>query len=170
MVKVQSKGADLSRSFTRVTYPDYLDLIISGGGGYPLDSNLYQASRALFRVKDIIRKDGTIVLVSECSGGMGYEGFDRDYFEYESYEDYKKAFSKKKEYNLGQWGLEWVYELAHVSDLYIYSSFNFSGKIPGGIIRQAEDIEDMISKAIEKNSGARIAVLESGTFNIYEVA
>jgi nickel-dependent lactate racemase len=48
-----------------------VDLVIVSAGGYPKDINLYQAQKALDNVRGIVRPGGIILLVAECSEGLG---------------------------------------------------------------------------------------------------
>jgi len=48
-----------------------VDLVVASAGGYPKDINLYQAQKALDNVRGIVRYGGIILLVAECSEGMG---------------------------------------------------------------------------------------------------
>jgi nickel-dependent lactate racemase len=48
-----------------------VDLVVVSAGGYPKDINLYQAQKALDNARAIVRPGGIILLVAECSEGLG---------------------------------------------------------------------------------------------------
>jgi nickel-dependent lactate racemase len=52
------------------------DLVIVSAGGYPKDINLYQAQKTLDNARQIVRPGGIILLVAECSEGMGNSVFE----------------------------------------------------------------------------------------------
>jgi nickel-dependent lactate racemase len=52
------------------------DLVIVSAGGYPKDINLYQAQKALDNARQIVRPGGIILLVAECTEGMGNSVFE----------------------------------------------------------------------------------------------
>ncbi len=62
-------------SVVRVEAP--ADLVITTGGGHPLDASLYQATKGLFAVKDLVRPGGTILWVAGCGEGAGSATFGR---------------------------------------------------------------------------------------------
>ena len=47
------------------------DLVIASSGGYPKDINLYQAHKGLENASHALKEGGSIILVSECRGGIG---------------------------------------------------------------------------------------------------
>ena len=53
------------------------DIVIVSAGGFPKDINLYQAQKALDNARHIVRPGGFILLVAECSEGMGNRTFDQ---------------------------------------------------------------------------------------------
>lgn len=53
-----------------------VDLVVISAGGYPKDINLYQAQKALDNARGIVRPGGIILLVSECSEGLGNPVFE----------------------------------------------------------------------------------------------
>lgn len=57
------------------------DLAFVSCGGYPKDIQLYQAIKALDNATYAVREGGVIVLISECSDGIGSRPFE-EFFEY----------------------------------------------------------------------------------------
>lgn len=51
------------------------DIVVTGNGGYPLDQNLYQASKAASTAAMCAGEDGVIILLSGCADGFGGEHF-----------------------------------------------------------------------------------------------
>ncbi len=169
LIKAHTEGAKLSKKFTTITYPDYLDIVIAGGGGYPLDTYLYQSVRALYLAKEITRKNGTIILVAECDEGIGHEGFEKQLHKFNSMEEYEKDILNKKDFELGQWGIGWIYGLAEVADIYIYSYSKSIDKLPSNIFKRTTNIQKLLNGLINKKNNSKIGVLKDGTFYIFKV-
>ena len=47
------------------------DIVISSAGGNPLDRSLFEVSPSAVMAGDLCKDHGTIILVAECSGGIG---------------------------------------------------------------------------------------------------
>lgn len=66
------------------------DVVIVSSGGYPKDIQLYQAIKALDNAAYAVRDGGVIVLVSECSDGIGSRPF-QEFFAHGEVEDMSAA-------------------------------------------------------------------------------
>jgi len=51
------------------------DVVVTSNGGYPLDQNYYQTAKGLVEAAEIVKRDGFIVIASECKFGFGKESF-----------------------------------------------------------------------------------------------
>lgn len=50
-------------------------IVITSNGGYPLDQNIYQATKSIMAADLTCAENGVIIAVNECSDGHGAEGF-----------------------------------------------------------------------------------------------
>lgn len=62
------------------------DLVIASSGGYPKDTQLYQTIKTLDNATYAVQEGGVIILVSECSEGMGSLPF-QEFFNHGEVED-----------------------------------------------------------------------------------
>lgn len=53
------------------------DIVITSNGGYPLDQNLYQCSKAISTAAQCANAGGVIIMVASCTDGIGGMGFER---------------------------------------------------------------------------------------------
>ena len=60
---------------TTITLSEKRDLVIASCGGHPLDINMIQAHKTLDAAASACVKGGTIVLLAECSDGLGRSDF-----------------------------------------------------------------------------------------------
>jgi len=51
------------------------DIVISTNGGYPLDQNVYQATKGLTAAEATVNEGGVIIMMSECRDGSGGDYF-----------------------------------------------------------------------------------------------
>jgi nickel-dependent lactate racemase len=58
-----------------LTIPGKRDVVIASCGGFPADINLIQAHKALDMAAHACREGGTLVLLAECSDGLGRADF-----------------------------------------------------------------------------------------------
>lgn len=62
-----------AHSVVRVERP--ADLVVTTGGGAPLDATLYQATKGLFGALELVRPGGTVLWVAGCGQGAGSPAF-----------------------------------------------------------------------------------------------
>jgi nickel-dependent lactate racemase len=69
----QAHGAAVERAYAQsaVTIPEPTDVVISCGGGYPLDLVFYQGIKGMDAANRIVRDGGTIIMAQENSHGVG---------------------------------------------------------------------------------------------------
>lgn len=53
------------------------DIVVTGNAGYPMDQNLYQASKSADTAECCAGEDGVIIVCASCCDGMGGEHFGR---------------------------------------------------------------------------------------------
>jgi lactate racemase len=73
---VMKAGIPFSRKVCQKKIGRQYDLVITSPGGYPKDINLYQSQKAITHVCQIAKEKGTIILVAECSQGLGSQEFE----------------------------------------------------------------------------------------------
>jgi nickel-dependent lactate racemase len=74
------------------------EIVITCAGGRPKDINLFQAQKALDNAKEAAVAGGTIILLAECSEGLGNPVFERWAKEAESAEDCVERFGREYEF------------------------------------------------------------------------
>lgn len=67
------EGVSHSRDVVELKIPYKADIVITHCGGHPRDFNLYQAQKAITSAQLATKKGGTIIVLGECSDGIGSE-------------------------------------------------------------------------------------------------
>jgi nickel-dependent lactate racemase len=109
------------------------DLVITSGGGYPLDSNFYQISKGLTCAKDILRPGGTVIVACECREGLGSDDFCSIMRSVNAPEEFFAYYSQPENFVKDQWCAQNIYQtLDHAGSVFVCSK---------GL--SAEDVERM---------------------------
>lgn len=87
LVEAWRKGVDTCDRMYKRTIPRQADLTIASACGYPKDINMYQSQKALENAERATRDGGIIILLAECSEGLGEKVF----------EEWMRAASKPEE-------------------------------------------------------------------------
>lgn len=75
-LEAHRRGCAQLDSFGRIQVPRLADLVLVSAGGHPKDINLYQAQKALDNALHLVRPGGVVILVAECSEGLGHPTFE----------------------------------------------------------------------------------------------
>ena len=75
-IQAHRAGAEtVDRMYRRAVTP--AEIVVTCAGGRPKDLNLFQAQKALDNAKNAAAPGGAIILVAECSEGLGNQVFER---------------------------------------------------------------------------------------------
>jgi len=134
--------------------------IVASPGGWPFDRYFYTAQRALELIRDVIREDGEVLLVGECSDGIHSKTGEAEEF----YSALKKDSSWLRE-NLERDNLQFYFykayrfkrSLERVRKIYVHSSLG-RGLRDIGLI-PSDDPQDVIDTWLMEDPGADILVI-----------
>jgi len=74
-VEAHRKGAEMVDTLNKYCV-EPADIVVVSPGGWPKDIDLFQSHKALENVKSAVKPGGTIILVAQCSEGLGNAVFE----------------------------------------------------------------------------------------------
>jgi len=84
------------------------DLVITGGGGYPLDATFYQTGKGMCAAGPALAEHSTLLVASQCAEGMGSAAFAELMLGYDN--DWRRFLAdiaaRKDRTKLDQWGYQ----------------------------------------------------------------
>lgn len=115
-------GCDMVFEHSTVQLDQPVDLVLTSGGGYPLDATFYQISKALICAKDILKKGGTIFVACECREGLGSAEFCGILRSICSPREFFDTHCDPANFVIDQWCAQNIYQaLDHAGEVYVYS-------------------------------------------------
>jgi nickel-dependent lactate racemase len=116
-------GCEVVRAHSTVKVEEPLDMVVTSGGGYPLDATFYQISKALICAKNILKKGGTIVVACECREGLGSLEFCGLMRSTCSPQAFFGRHCDPENFVIDQWCAQNIYQaLDHAGKVFVYSS------------------------------------------------
>ena len=132
-------GCQLVAEHALIPVKKRMDMVVTSGGGFPLDATFYQISKALICAQHILKPGGTIVVACECREGMGNPEFGDIMKSIPDFQTFSDRYSDPKDFVIDQWCAQNILQAAdHAGKIYVCSS---------GISH--EDIEKMGAIKIE---------------------
>lgn len=86
-----------------VALDDYADLVITSGGGHPLDATFYQAIKGISTASGIVKPGGVILLCASLSEGVGSASFEKLLRECASPSDFERLLADDRFFAIDQW-------------------------------------------------------------------
>jgi nickel-dependent lactate racemase len=140
------------------------EIVVTCAGGRPKDLNLFQAQKALDNAKNAAVPGGTIILVAECSEGLGHPVFERWACEAKSAEDCWQRFGREYEFGGHKAAFLALESLRH--QLILVSSLSRE-KAEMCFFQPAKTLDEALAMARERQGNdARIIVMQHGNLTL----
>jgi len=161
-IEAHRKGNEIVDSMYKVPV-EPADAVIVSCGGFPKDINLFQATKSLENAVFAVKKGGSIVLVAECTEGIGDKVYERWSIECKTPEEAIQKFRKCFEF--GGHKAATVGKAAKNFKLYLVS------KLPETKSRNAffipvRNIEEALEKILSGNPDAKIHIMPNGGWTL----
>lgn len=121
LVDSHLKGAQFVESQAKITLPSPVDAVVVSSAGYPLDTTFYQAIKGLLTAVEIVEQGGSILLVAECSEGIGSKPFTDLLFKTDDLTSFVEGLYNPANFVIDQWQLEELAKVARKADIYFYT-------------------------------------------------
>jgi len=118
-IAAHRKGCALLDRAARKTV-SMADIMVVSAGGYPKDINLFQAHKAMEHVRGALKPKGAMILVAQCSEGLGNDVFERWAGREYSPEEAMRAFEAVG-FEMGAHKLARLAQLSSIFRLYLVS-------------------------------------------------
>ncbi len=159
-------------SKVRAAVPELVDIVVTSGGGYPLDLTFYQAVKGMVGALPILKPGGTIVLAARCSEGVGNQHFSDTLHSFTDLADFLPAISAPDWKPIAdQWQIEELAKCTRHAQILMKAD----GIPPGTLYRlhvsPMLDLDAALELAIQKHgSEATIAVIPKGPYVMPQLA
>ena len=170
MVVSHLKGAQFVESQAKVTIPSHVDAVVVSSAGYPLDTTFYQAIKGLLTAVEIVKHGGSILLVAECSEGIGSKPFTDLLFKTDDLTAFVEGLYDPANFVIDQWQLEELAKVARKADIYFYTDgipYQQRSKLFVHPLEKPQDgIEDILN---QYGNDTQIAAIPEGPYVLAKV-
>ena len=161
-------GCDMVREHSAVLLPEPVDLVITSGGGYPLDGTFYQISKALVCARDILKPGGTIVVTCECREGLGSPEFCGVLRSVCNLQEFVEGYCDPKDFVIDQWCAQNIYQvLDHAGRVYVHSPGLASEDLEKMGLRKVDDLQALLDRLLP--AFPKAAVVPDGPYVVGKI-
>jgi nickel-dependent lactate racemase len=139
------------------------DIVITTNSGYPLDQNLYQTVKGMSAAARIVKPDGAIIAVSECSDGLPDHGNFKQLLQMRRTPHELLEMIEAPGFELyDQWEAQTQAIIQRKADVYLYSSLD-PQTVRDAMLTPIASVEGALAALLDRyGPGARVAVLPEG--------
>ena len=153
----------LLQGFTAVRF-DPADLVITSGGGYPLDATFYQAIKGVAAAAGVVRPGGTILLCAALSDGVGSPSFEKLLRESASTGDFELRLADDSFFAVDQWMVQHLCQARRRARVLLYTDGLTPAAANELLVEAVPDPATGVQRALADRPGGRIAVLPQGPY------
>lgn len=150
---------------TKVVLPEPVDIVVTSGGGYPLDLTLYQGTKGVVTAGEICRPGGTVIIAQENAEGLGGPEYTRLVTEVPDPHAHICAALDGGEYCIDTWQFHVVEKVMRQREVVSVSSGLSAEDKRRCFIPSADSVEEALRSALERlGPDASIAVMPDGPY------
>ncbi|MBT6339987.1 MAG: nickel-dependent lactate racemase [Desulfobacula sp.] len=156
------------KQYAEVKICQKFSTILTSAGGYPLDKTYYQTVKSMVTALDILEPGGDIIVVSECSEGMGSDEYlTAQKFLFKLGEQSYLEWLKSHEFaEVDEWQTEMQLKPMRVGNIHLFAPKLSEKDKKYTCVNNISDLNAMIRKSIEKSVNKKIAVIPEGPYVI----
>ena len=167
LIDSHNEACNFARETAMVQVSQPYDLVITSNSGYPLDQNLYQTVKGLSAASQIVKDNGEILCLSECSDGIPSHGkFYSLLSEFSDPEQVEGMLSDPNFHCQDQWQVQILSQIAKKSNINLYTEGLSDKEIKNAFMFNAPDPQKFIDQKVKENTNIRGCVLPEGPITI----
>ena len=158
-----ARGVEVVREHSMQGVAEPFDIVITTNTGYPLDLNLYQTIKGISAARQIVRKGGAIIAVSECCEGIPDHGnYKRLLHESKSPAEMLARIQAPRFLEIDQWEAQLQAMVQAHADVFLYSSLD-DEEVRAAHLEPIHSVEDCVAELRARfGPDSTVAVLPQG--------
>jgi nickel-dependent lactate racemase len=170
MVAAFEQGVGFVRGVVRDTVKEPVDIVVTCGAGYPLDTTFYQSVKGMTGALPIVREGGTIVLAASMSEGIGSPQFQELFRDHPSLDVFLERILSGNYFKLDQWQLEEMAKVCRKCKVKIVTDGLPAETINSLFVEWAPSVEQAVADSLAQyGPNAQIAVIPKGPYVLAQV-
>jgi nickel-dependent lactate racemase len=158
-------GVAFVRNVVTDTVPQPVDIVVTSGAGYPLDTTFYQSVKGMTGALPIVKAGGTIIIAASLTEGIGSPQFQQLFRENTDLESFVQRIQGEDYFVMDQWQLEELAKVRRRAKVKMVSDGLPAEVINGLFVESAPSVESAVDAALtEYGPDATIAVIPKGPY------
>jgi nickel-dependent lactate racemase len=154
------------RRFARVPVARRFKTVVTSAAGYPLDTTYYQTVKGMVAPVDILEPGGNLIVVSECSEGMGsseYVDAQRRLLDL-GMDGFFRDISRKSHADIDEWQTQMQLKTMRLGGIHLYSTGLRGADRTLTGVRMVDSVPDAVARCVEAAGDHHVAVIPEGPY------
>jgi nickel-dependent lactate racemase len=165
MVAAFEEGVAFCSQVVRDYLPEPVDIVVTSGAGYPLDTTFYQAVKGMNAALSVIKPGGTVILCASMSEGIGSPQFQQLFHENSTLDGFMHRITHEDYFVMDQWQLEELAKVRRKARVKVITDGLPPEILSTLFVEWAPSIEAAVADSLaEYGPDARIAVIPKGPY------
>lgn len=156
------------RPFVEIPLPQKFATVVTSAGGYPLDHTYYQTVKGMVGAMNILKPEGNLVIVSECSEGMGSEEYIQAQKRLQQLgpDTFLKNLVSKQLAEIDEWQTEMQLKPMRLGSIHLFSEKlpDLQQSITG--VQQVSSLSQTLQSCVQLQDDKQVAVIPDGPYTI----
>ncbi|MFW6171731.1 MAG: nickel-dependent lactate racemase [Planctomycetota bacterium] len=164
------EGVDFVRGVVTDSVAEPVDIVVTSGAGYPLDTTFYQSVKGMTGALPVVREGGTIIVAASLSDGIGSAQFQQLFQEHADLNTFMDCIQRDDYFRLDQWQLEELAKVRRKANVTMVSDGLPSDVLETLFVQSAPSVEVAVERALELHGqNARIVAIPKGPYVLAQV-
>jgi nickel-dependent lactate racemase len=153
------------------TVPEPVDIVVTSGAGYPLDTTFYQAVKGMTGALSVVKPGGTIVIAAGLTEGIGSPQFQQLFREHANLDAFMQRIQGEDYFVMDQWQLEELAKVRRKARVKIVSDGLPAEQLDQLFVESSPSVERAVAESLDEyGPTAKIAVIPKGPYVLAQVA
>ncbi len=162
------QAVEFIRGFAQVPVARRFKTVVTSAAGYPLDKTYYQTVKGMVAPLDILEAGGNLIVVSECSEGMGsteYIDAQRRLLKLGA-EGFFRDIGRKSHADIDEWQTQMQLKPMRVGGVHLYSTGLRGADRTLTGVAMVDSVADTVARCVQSAGDPHIAIIPEGPYVI----
>ena len=165
MVLAHYAGIEQARRIASACVEEEVDIVLTTGGGFPLDMTFYQTIKGMTAAVPIVKKGGTIIVASECAEGIGQPEYTELIRSVKDLDEFMHRILETDFFCIDQWQLQQLAHARRRADVMLVSDGIDKDVQKELFVQPAPSVEAAVAECLGRyRNDAKIAVIPKGPY------
>jgi len=166
VVDSHMQAVQFIQDYARVPVSRRFKTVVTSAAGYPLDKTYYQTVKGMVAPVDILEPGGNLIVLSECSEGMGSEEYvdaQRRLIEHGP-DGFYRDIAAKSHADIDEWQTQMQLKPMRAGKVHLYA-----GGLPQAVrrltgVNVVEDVQETVERCVRESGDPAIAIIPEGPY------